>query len=327
MRHKSALSFAPLLAVLIVAAVGCSKNTNKVIAPDGSTPSGGGAAAEQAQISSVLAQTPELVDDGLAESSEQASLGTDGLTGAAALLHPLHYWRRIESVNRTFEFAFTDTDSTGRPTRALVTIRKVLRGSFNILNDDAPGDSIPPDTSTTHVVHKRLADLWERNVLLRRVHAAEDPTRTVWKVAAVSGVKITSFHGQDALPTFGVTRVVRLRIQSASGDTTINDPLALFRLRSIPGFQAGENVTLTATTLRNDDVVVLVRAGDRRRFHNNGDNTYTIFWRASPETGAHHVGVNALSRGTLFDDAAPYDSQTWLFPYLVKPEELPELMP
>lgn len=327
MRLKSVIPFAPMLAALIVLTSGCSKNQNKLIAPDGSTPAGSGAAAEKAQIASAMAQTPELIEDGVSESSEQAALGTDGSAGATALLHPLHYWRRIDSVNRTFEFAFTDSDSTGRPTRALVTIRKVLRGSFNILNDDAPRDSLAPDSSTTHVVHKRLADLWERHVLLRRVRASSDSTHTVWKVAAVSGVKITSFHGTDAAPAFGTTRVVRLRIQSASGDTVINDPLGLFRLRTIPGFQAGENVTLTATTLRNDDVVVLIRAGDRRRFHNNGDNTYTIFWRASPEIGAHHVGVNALSHGTLFDDAAPYDSQSWLFPYVVRPEELPEFMP
>lgn len=326
MRLKSVLSFSPLLAILIVLASGCGKNHNNVIAPDGSTPSGG-AAMEQAQISSAMARTPELIEDGLSESAEEASLGADGPAGSAALLHPLHYWRRIDSVSRTFEFAFSDSDSTGRPTRALVTIRKVLRGSFNILNDDAPRDSVRPDTSTTHVVRKRLADLWERHVLLRRVRSIGDPARTEWKVAAVSGVKITSFHGDAASPAFGVTRLVKLRIQSASGDTVISDPLALFRLRAIPGFHAGEDVTLTATTLRNDDVVVLIRAADRRRFHNNGDNTYTIFWRASPQTGAHHVGVNALSRGTLFDDAAPYDSQSWLFPYLVKPEELPELMP
>jgi hypothetical protein len=327
MRLKPPLSFTPLLAILIALTSGCGKNHNQVTAPDGSTPSGGGAAMEQAQISSAMAQTPELIEDGVSESSEQATLDADGPAGAAALLHPLHYWRRIDSVNRTFEFAFSDTDSTGRPTRALVTIRKVLRGSFNILNDDAPRDSLRPDTSTTHVVRKRLADLWERHVLLRRVRSIADPARTEWKVAAVSGVKISSFHGENGHPVFGETRLVRLRIQSASGDTVINDPLALFRLRAIPGFQAGEDVTLTATTLRNDDVVVLIRSGDRRRFHNNGDNTYTIFWRASPQTGAHHVGVNALSRGTLFDDAAPYDSQSWLFPYLVKPEELPELMP
>ncbi len=327
MRLKSVLSFSPLLAVLIVLASGCGNNQNKVIAPGGSTSPGGGAAMEQAQISSAMARTPELIEDGLSESAEEAALGADGPAGGAALLHPLHYWRRIDSVNRTFDFAFSDSDSTGRPTRALVTIRKVLRGSFNILNDDAPRDSVRPDTSTTHVVRKRLADLWERHVLLRRVRSTGDPARTEWKVAAVSGVKITSFHGDDARPAFGVTRVVKLRIQSASGDTVINDPLALFRLRTIPGFHAGEDVTLTATTLRNDDVVVLIRATDRRRFHNNGDNTYTIFWRASPETGAHHVGVNALSRGTLFDDGAPYDSQSWLFPYLVRPDELPELMP
>jgi hypothetical protein len=41
----------------------------------------------------------------------------------------------------------------------------------------------------------------------------------------------------------------------------------------------------------------------------------------------HHLGVNALSHGTLFDDAAPYDSKVWIFPFVMKPTELAEHMP
>ena len=250
------------------------------------------------------------------------------MAGATALVHPLRFWRHIADVRRTFEFTFSDTDSTGRPTVARVTMRKVLRGTFNILNDLAPDDSIPPDSSTVDVVRKPLADLWERHIVLRRVRDG-GTGEAEWKVAGVSGVQVMSFDPRSALPrpAVGDTRVVKLRIQSASGDITIDDPLQAFVLRRIPLFNAGEDVTLTATTLRNDDVVVLIRAGDRRRFHNNGDGTYTLFWRAAAEAGVHHLGVNALSNGTLFDDAKPYDSQAWILPYRVAPGEISEYMP
>ena len=230
-------------------------------------------------------------------------------------------------MRRTFEFAFSDSDSAGRPTRADVTIRKYLAGTFNIAFDQTPGDSMPFDS--VGIVHTPLHDLWERRVLLRRVHF---PTASgdEWKVAAISGAKVTSYDPASSTSgnlAFGSTRIVKLRIQSSSGDTTINDPLKYFFLRRVPAFAPGEDVTFTVTTLTNTDVVVLLRNGFRRRFHNNGDDTYTIFWRTSPEDGLHHIGMNALSNGTLFDDQAPYDSEAWLFPYRVIPSEVVEFMP
>lgn len=319
----------PLLSglTLIVGAAllaGCGKSA----APVSATGTTGSAAMDQAQVSSAMAATPQLIEDSVFESPDQTTIGAEGPAGAAALIHPLRFWRHITDVRRTFEFAFSDTDSTGRPTRALVTVRKALRGTFNILSDLAPDDSIPPDSSTVALVRKPLADLWERHVLLRRVR--DDGTgEAQWKVAGISGVKVTSFDPRDGgpPPAFGDTRVVKLRIQSASGDVTIGDPLLPFVLRRIPVFNAGEDMTLTATTLRNDDLVMLIRAGERHRFHNNGDNTYTLFWHAAPEAGVRHLGVNALSRGTLFDDAMPYSSQAWILPYRVAPGDIAEFMP
>ncbi len=324
MQIRVPLSIGLTLALAAALLSGCGK-TGTPLSP---ASTGNGAAADQAQISDAMAGTPQLIEDGVYESPDQTTLGAGGTPGATALIHPLRYWRHITDVRRTFEFTFSDTDSTGRPTKALVTIRKVMRGTFNILTDLAPDDSLPPDSATIGRVRKPLADLWVRHVLLRRVRdgGSGDPQ---WKVAGISGVEVTSFDPRTtaAAPAFGDTRIVKLRIQSASGDATIEDPLRPLVLRSLPIFDAGEDMTLTVTTLRNDDVVVLVRPGDHRRFHNNGDDTYTLFWHASLEAGVRHVGVNALSNGTLFDDAKPYDSQTWILPYRVAPGDIAEFMP
>jgi hypothetical protein len=301
---------------------GCGKSN-----PLSSGGPNGGAGLDQAQATEAMAQSSPAIEDGLMESPDQASLSSASPTGADALIQPLRYWRRITDVHRTFEFAFSDTDSTGRPTRAVVSIRKYLAGSFNIAFDSTPGDSMPFDS--VGVVHKRLHDLWERNVLLRRVHFP-NATGDEWKVAAISGAQVTSYDPGASTPghlAFGATRIVKLRIQSASGDTTIDDPLRFFFLRRVPAFGPAEDVTFTVTTLTNTDVLVLIRNGFRRRFHNNGDNTYTIFWRTSPEDGLHHIGFNALSNGTLFDDQAPYDSQAWIVPYRVIPSDVAEFMP
>jgi hypothetical protein len=315
---RSTLALTLALALAAGALSGCGRNNPAAPGPSQSV--------DQAEVAYELARQPQVVDDQLADSPDQTSL--DGPAGAAALIHPLTYWRTITRVDRSFVFAFADTDSTGRPTTAVVTVLKNLHGSFNILTGVPGGDGTPLD-SANHVIRKPLDDRWVRRVLLKRVPPdpaagmdAGDPGRDArrWRVAATSGVKVTS---RDA-----TTHILSLQIQSGPLDTLITDPLALFRLRRVLKLQPGTEVTLTVTTERNDDVVVLMHHDRRFRLHNNGDNTYTGVWRAGLfADGVWHFGVNALSNGTLFDDRAPYDSRAWILPYVMAPTEMADYMP
>jgi len=347
---SSRTSWFGALSLLLVAAslAGCGKS-NPV-----ATNSTSSRAVMEAQVSHAVALGAPVVEDGLMESADQTAIGAS-VAGAqaAALIQPLHYWRHITDVERTFAFVFSDTDSTGMPTRAVVTIHKKLAGTFNILFDATPGDSMLFDSVA--VVKKPLHDFWERKVLLRRVpkmadddedenspmamnshpgdddeHGGGDSSQVEWRIVGVSGVKVTSFDPANSSGdnlAFGSTKIQSLRLMSASGDTTITEPLDFFRLRHTPAFISGDDVTITATTMTNDDVVVLLRTGFRRRFHNNGDNTYTLTVHVEPEEGLHHFGVNALSHGTLFDDTAPYDSQAWILPFRVKPSDVAATIP
>ena len=136
-----------------------------------------------------------------------------------------------------------------------------------------------------------------------------------WRVAAVSGVEVTS---KDH-----TTEVLSLRLQSGALDTTLTHPLAFIQLRGLLKLQVGAGVTLTVTTGRNDDVVVLHHNDLRFRLHNNGDNAYSGQFRTGLfARGLQHFGVDAMSNGTLFDDALPYDSQIWVLPYVIAPELL-----
>jgi len=322
MRNRLLLA-ASLLVALGVSA-GCGKGT--VNSPTSSdTPS-----LDQAQVASVVAIEPEVVEDGQFESAEITSLGANpGATGALAVINPLCFWRVITNVDRRFEFAFADSDSTGRPTTAIVTVHKSLAGRFDILTGVPGSDSTALDSSV-NVIHKPLADRWVRRVLLKRI-STSDSTRGVWRVVATSGVKVTS---RDA-----TTQIESLRFQTAGLDTTLTDPLHFFYLRRILKLEPGTPVTLTVTTLKNDDVVVMCRLGHRFRFHNNGDNTYTGVWQVpelrtenGPRPGSgrppiFHFGVNAFSHGTLFDDQAPYDSQAWLLPVVLAPDQVADALP
>ena len=86
--------------------------------------------------------------------------------------------------------------------------------------------------------------------------------------------------------------------------------------------------TLRENQLSQRTLLENLLSRDRRfRLHSNGDNTYTGVFHVRLLAGLHHLGVNALSNGTLFDDQAPYDSQSWILPYVVRPTELASFEP
>lgn len=296
-----------LLGLLVAAAIlaGCGKTTK----PSDPLSGGPAAATDKAAVGNVLSQNPNAVDEDVFSTGLATDVTAD--MGFAAIT-PLHFWRTITDVDRTFDFQFSAPDSSGRPTMALVTVNKHLTGTFNV----AFGDTTATDTSI-QVAKKPLDDHWERHLLLHRVerdsmHAVEDEQDgdDGWRLVGISGVEVTSKNA--------VTAISSVRIQAGALDTTITDPLQLHRLRRFILIPDLTHVTVTVTTHANDDVVVFFGNDSRRRFHNNGDDTYTFSWTTSDFPGFRHFGVNALSHGTLFDDTAPYDSQAWVVPFVVR---------
>jgi hypothetical protein len=273
--------------------------------------------ADVAQVLSAIANDPTVVADGLfdspAHTGTTSAIRAPGRYAATALINPLSYWRTITTVQQKFEFAFSDTDSTGHPTQALVTIHKYLGGTFNIEAGDSPPGGTGDNAPVT-VIHKRLADDWVRRLMLRRSEQTPGGDVREWEVVSVSGVEVTSTVPDVLAPA----RILSVKFQTASWQTTLTDPLALTPRHGLPSFDAGTSVAVTVTTKRADDVVVLMHRDGRVKLSSNGDGTYTGTWTPVPGVIAvQHVGVNAFSRGTLFDDAAPYDSHAWLWPHVV----------
>jgi hypothetical protein len=287
------------LAVVAAFAAGCGKSSPSQPQSSGVTPS----AADVAQVNAAIAANGVLVNEDVYESNDPTQLDPAG-PGMAAI-RPMFWWRKITSVTRTFDTEYTTPDSLGRPTRAVVSVHKRMLGSFNILVGDSTAS---PDS----ILRKPLDDRWERRLLMRRV-AIDSLGNPIWRLVGTSGVTVTSAGA--------ATHIVSVRVQAGTVDTTITDPLQMHRLRRVLRLPAGVTITVTVTTGSPNDVVVLYRRFMRGRFHNNGDNTYTATWTTPDEGGFRHFGVNALSHGTLLDDAAPYDSQAWLFPFAVHQDE------
>jgi|KBSSwiStaDraftv2_1062776.scaffolds.fasta_scaffold26022_4 hypothetical protein len=301
-RRRFALTLNLFAAALLAAALlsGCSDNGTEPEAPAQDTTS-------QADLLEDMLPATSLIEEGLfADPTETALAGTapGSEQAVSSPIQPLRFWRNITDIRRSYEFAFADSDSAGRPLTAIVTIHKRLAGTFNIVPE--PANEGDPRT----VIRKELRDHWVRRVKLRRVRPKIDlEARDRWRVAAVSGVKVTS---RDA-----TSEIASVHVESGAIDTVITEPLAFFNLRRILRFDDGADVTLTVTTGRSDDVVLLYRSGHREKMANNGDNTYTATFPAGDLEGWRHFGVNALSHGTLYDDELPYDSKAWILPYVV----------
>jgi len=298
---KYRLSFV-LLALAGFALAGCGRSTGSLQAGT-AAPTG----SDQDQVNTVLAQNPDYVNEDLYQSG--VSQPYDDATGLAAI-KPLRFWRNITGVTTTFDTQFGPPDSSGRPTRALVTIHRHLTGTFNIV----AGVATPTDTSRS-LVQKPLDDAWTRRIALERAPDRLASTVTRWRLVGTSGV--------DVRTRGGVTHVQSLRIQTADKDTTITDPLELHRLRRMLLLPAGADVNLTVTTGNSSDVVLFYGHDMRRRFTNNGDGTFSFHFLSSRAPGVRNFGIDALSNGTLFDDSAAYDSNAWIFGYVVSPMSLP----
>jgi hypothetical protein len=287
----------PSLLVLTLAALLTGCGAERAVAPGPS-----GAASEEALVAGELARHPEQIDEAVYANDPRT--GPDAPVPVVALVDPLFFWRNIVRVERSYVFAFADTDTTGRPRTATVTVRKRLSGWFNlVVVGQAEGEE--------NVLRKPLRDRWVRRLQLARIDDAR--FGRPWRIVASSAVEVTSVDAE--------TRITSLRVRSTETDTTIVDPLAFWRVRRILHLTPGADVALTVTTLRPDDVVVLDLPRFRARFHAEGDGTYTLNWKPADVRGLLHFGVNALSRGTVFDDALPYDSQAWILPYRAVAED------
>ncbi len=302
------------LVALIAALSGCSATKT--------TSSNSTLNSDQQAVNTTVASNPTIVDDGLFSTSDASGFSargsaspltgigdqnTRGPIGGPSTVSPDRFFKRIiTNVSTTANIDVT-RDSSGAAVSAHVTVDKHLTGTFRIVTP-AVGD-----TGSAHVVNKPLADHWTRQLwLTRSVTRDSSGAHGRWHIMAVSPVEVTS-EVDDPGPQ---PHIVSVRVQFGSVDTTFTDPAAAITFHGLPRVPTGTQVTVTVTTQAADDIVVLMHHDGRVRLQANGDNTYTGVWNTSNFAGLKHIGINALSHATIYDDSAAYHSHAWLFPYL-----------
>ncbi len=283
------------LGLLIAFASGCgSKSPTAPTTP--STP------GDQAQVVTTLNAAASLVDDDLEESSIQSSATAVQPAGSASVesaIVPYRWWQNVTSVTRTWSFAFSDTDATEHPNVCVATLSKHMTGSLVIV----------PLADTLSTLTKPLDKTLTRLVRLERLLLGGS---RVWKVVEVSGAFVTTPAPNNT------THIVSVRLVATGVDTTLTDPLQFLSLSHIIRFAGSDTVHLTVTTMRTDDPVFIHLNGIYRwRLHNNLDGTYSTQWVTSEWPGWRHMGVQAMTHASLYDDTAPFDMQAWHFPFRV----------
>lgn len=282
---------------LVVALAGCSQS------PTSPAPVNNGS-LDRAAVSAALAADPQFASDSLLDVGTDPTLFSAGRVGAMpkAQARPRMWWRSITSSTATFTVVFADSDSTGRPRRADVTVTRHLLGTFNFYQPLA-NDSMQLDSA--NVIHKPLDETWVRHLRLRRLPVPGTNVRA-WFVTGASAAVSTSNPATE--------QILSVRLQATNVDTTITDPAALWSVGQHAHVAPGDSVTITATTTHTDDQVFCYWHDRRERFTSNGDGTYTFKLRLPPMETVRwrFLGVNAISHGTMFDDLAPYDSQAWV---------------
>ena len=315
-----------LAAIAALFIAGCAKDNG---GPVTDTPPPGVTNETQA-MQSAAASDPFVQNEEVTmadQSMETMDYGTFGKIDAAVT--PLRWGRFVTGVTTTV----TTTVQTG-DTIAFAHVEKLITGMLKVRALTGAGDTV--------TLSKPFTDKAVRNVIFKRVGNAPERFWKNWLPVATSLVD----GGTNPPPAGNEIDITKLELFLPNGDTiTVTDPsnyylryhwLRLFAggRKDLPELVAGAQVRTRVTLVSaspDTDVVVLRYGFDllhRRRAHmnmvsevKNADNTYTReyeqIWFVHFHPGFFHAGVDAVTRGTLYDDAAPYSVSWWGVPYRV----------
>jgi hypothetical protein len=244
-----------------------------------------------------------------------------------ATVTPLRWGRSITNVTRNVSTTVQPGDSL-----AIALIEKTLIGELKIRAKTGAGDTV--------TITKPFTDKSTRYVIFKRVNRDRDRFWLNWVPVASSLIKGGTIEPNNLI------NITKLELFVPDGDTvTVTDPSTFFlRYRWLRLFTGGKKdapelipgtmVRLRATIVSSspDTDVVALRYGfdmfHGRRMQmtlisqtDNGNGTYTREyereWPVHFHRGFFNAGVDALTRGTLFDDEAPYSVSWWGIPYRV----------
>jgi len=266
--------------------------------------------------------------EGLAK--EAAAVGERFGSVAGDSLYPIRWGRRITWSEVTRDYQVVMLGDTG----AIVTIVKTLPGEFWVGLGYRSPDTVVIDT----IIRKPFTEVVTRKVQFKRIAHTDYPMRN-W-----APVAITLVQGKTQ-GTNSFTIVSMEVIDASVGyDSVVTDPNnTWFRLGwrrgTIPIVQSGDSVTVRVTVTSSDDsseIVIfrhgiagtsLLRGRTRMRLVSISgspgnytrvyERTFHPYLRFGIFAARFNVVVDVLSRGSIFDNNAPFTNEFWGTPYIV----------
>jgi hypothetical protein len=236
---------------------------------------------------------------------------TVGDSGSREEIDPLTFWREVTERRVVRDVRIDQVEGV-----AEVTVYKETWGTLNIIDENMVEYEKPMHhEGVRYAVFHRTDDIADHGENGSGSTYAHRHRRGRWTLTAVSGLVANSVETLTM-------DIDWIRVQSATVDTVISDPLALMAVPDeIIHFEVGEEVTVTVSGPPEDAILFLHTRQHRSPFQYDGENfvgTWTV-----QHNGVHCAGVQALAHDSIFDSEYPDDSLIWAMPYEVG-EELEE---
>lgn len=238
---------------------------------------------------------------------EPSSIGS--LEGRAEI-DPLTFWRVITDRHRECEILFDPEAGT-----AEVTVYRQIWGVLHIVDEDMIEYEKPFHHEGLRYANFVRDEDWEPS------NGPPDQgngqkhrfRRGPWILTELSG-----FRAQSDTLTVAIDWI---RVQSATVDVTITDPLELMSVPDeIMAFREGEDVTVTVSGPAEGSILFL-RTRQWKSPLRYEAGTFTGTWTVN-RAGRHTAWVEAMAHETIFDSEYPEDTLIWGMPYVVEGEEI-----
>ncbi|MCC7431347.1 hypothetical protein IT568_10920 [bacterium] len=224
---------------------------------------------------------------------------------------PYRFGRKITEREKYFTFSIDGTTATS-------TITKELKGTLKVGN------------SNGFLFEKTFEHTIKRNVDFAGTTNSNGELVWKWENTYVA----TGFSSDATTPTntFDIQSVTFL--VNGTNLITVDSPETfVIKKDTIPVFHKDDLVKVFATVNSSEELVGLLHYGvnhkehhlARRMLHDDGiapdvtanDGVYSGEWNARQKVGVHHVVVDFMSKATIENETAAYNSVSWGFPYKI----------
>ncbi len=187
-----------------------------------------------------------------------------------------------------------------------------IKGIFHIFEYD----TLLPDTIMHYM--KNMMD----NVIHYAVfkHYPDSIGYRGWRLDKITGVEITSYPN-----TVNIDSVL-IECESYPNTLIIN-PLVFFQWNNILSFSPGEEVFITVYT--DDDIYAFLHARGHRNGYtgwwrwelsNAGEGIFSGSWVVPQVPRVRMFALDILNKNTIDNPEYQYDSNVWVFPYIIEIE-------